>query len=485
MINFFDSEKTPYPSQVNIVGAVADNQNKSVFSICSPVASGKSAMAICMARYYTNKGMSVGILTPTKILQDQYTDQYPELPSLKGINTYMCTVDPAKSCASRQRSNHQCDDCIYTRIKQDCFNKKVAIFNIQSYVYNIMYGKMKPKDVLIIDEAHNLIDFLNEQNSIKLWRTQYLYPFKATDSLGNLIEFMSEKESKFIHLYSATAKDEWLKKAEKFESIRELIEYHHEDLYIGNTKMFYRGREQELIYIKPFSNKAKSTFLHRSKKVILMSATLNNDDITDLGWDLSNVCSIIGKSNIPPENRKVIVKPVLNMRFGKVNYPKLAQQLSTIINNHQGQKGIIHVTYQIAKELKPYLSGNKRYLFHNKQNKDKKLQQYFDSKDGVLIACGLIEGLDLVGDLGQFQIISKILFPSIADPYNKALKERYPRKYYWQTIRNILQASGRICRTPNDYGITYILDNAFIGLYSKYREFFPTHFSQSLKWGAV
>ena len=85
-------------------------------------------------------------------------------------------------------------------------------------------------------------------------------------------------------------------------------------------------------------------------------------------------------------------------------------------------------------------------------------------EDKVLVCSGLYEGIDLVDDAGRWQIIGKIPWPSTAAPEVAAWMHLDGDAYTWETLKKVIQACGRICRTPTDYGITYIYDSSFLRL---------------------
>jgi Rad3-related DNA helicase len=58
--------------------------------------------------------------------------------------------------------------------------------------------------------------------------------------------------------------------------------------------------------------------------------------------------------------------------------------------------------------------------------------------------------------------------------------ESDPEMYAWMAIRLVVQAAGRVCRAPDDEGITIILDSDLKRLYSKYEHLFPAFFRDAL-----
>ena len=69
---------------LQIEQAVKDG--KTNFIVNAPVGSGKSHMAITIAKYF---GKSA-ILTAQKVLQDQYVNDFPFLCAIKGKSNFVC-----------------------------------------------------------------------------------------------------------------------------------------------------------------------------------------------------------------------------------------------------------------------------------------------------------------------------------------------------------------------------------------------------------
>jgi Rad3-related DNA helicase len=122
-----------------------------------------------------------------------------------------------------------------------------------------------------------------------------------------------------------------------------------------------------------------------------------------------------------------------------------------------------------------------RLIWHDRHDTRDKYREFRDRTDNcVLVACGLHEGIDIADDFGRWQVITKVPYPSLADAAVSVRAQLDPEGYQWATIKTILQASGRICRHPTDFGVTIITDNAFETLYQRNRHLFPQWFSQAL-----
>jgi Rad3-related DNA helicase len=73
----------------------------------------------------------------------------------------------------------------------------------------------------------------------------------------------------------------------------------------------------------------------------------------------------------------------------------------------------------------------------------------------------LKEGVDLRGELGRFQILLKMPWASLGDKVVKERMERDPQWYAYKCILDVLQSLGRIVRSREDWGFSYLLDSGF------------------------
>ena len=217
-------------------------------------------------------------------------------------------------------------------------------------------------------------------------------------------------------------------------------------------------------------------------KVILLSATIGAKDIETLGLSGRRVAYLHSPSPIPPDRRPFVVDDIVSVNRQNMerSVDMISQYINTnLISRHAGERGLIHATYQMADMLRTKLVDS-RFIFHNRENKKEMYQRYIDSKDGILVACGMYEGIDLPDDLGRWQVITKIPWPSLGDAAIAALAERDPEWYLWETAKTVIQAGGRVSRHEADYGVTYCLDSSFMRLYNEGSHLLPRWFLDCL-----
>ncbi len=444
-----------------------------VFVVNLPVAAGKSAIAMTIAHW----AKKASIITPTKMLVQQYKNEYPAVHVLRAkgdyyCSTFKCQVSKRPAIKNKPKTCHaelECKGC--TDYLQDLRKSRVMPYVLSNYYIYMAHSLYR--DVLIVDEAHNLVPMLQKLAAKKLWHHKYGYPTyaKTREQLIAWVNSPSNGWNSTEDILYHKFKQELLGPRPSF-----LIE---------NGLDLYHGEEQECLRMIPLDIREEPPFLWPSqvKKIVLLSATISRKDIEQLGMSGRKVQYIQSSSPIEAERRPIVVPAESkNMSYKEQpkNLPALAQYIQSKAAEHKGEKGLIHVTYSLARLLQPYLT-DARYIFHTKSNKSGQYQAFRNSsEDSILVAAGMHEGVDLPYDAGRWQVLAKVPWPSLAEPAIKHLSTIDPEFYAWETIKSTLQACGRICRTPEDYGITYIFDDSFRRLYKQNPEFFPEWLKSSV-----
>jgi Rad3-related DNA helicase len=98
----------------------------------------------------------------------------------------------------------------------------------------------------------------------------------------------------------------------------------------------------------------------------------------------------------------------------------------------------------------------------------------------ILVSPSAMLGLSLNDDLARWQAIVKVPYPYLGDQSITHRKDTIPGWYDWQTAKDLIQTFGRIVRSENDWGSTYILDDAFTGFYSRNSDLFPPFIREAI-----
>jgi Rad3-related DNA helicase len=164
--------------------------------------------------------------------------------------------------------------------------------------------------------------------------------------------------------------------------------------------------------------------------------------------------------------------------------PALFAEVAALLAAHPGEKGLIHASSYAAGErlvrhlaARAPLAARRLIWVESAEAKARALEQHRASPlPTVLVSPSLREGVDLPDDFLRFQIVTKLPFPDLGDPWTRAREQRDPRWYAIETAKALVQAYGRSCRHAADHGVTYVLDTQFERFLQRYRALLPSWF---------
>jgi Rad3-related DNA helicase len=431
-----------------------------IFVVSAPTAFGKTATS----RAIINTIRETSVITPTNMLVDQFLAEFPDTPTLSRLDSYKCEEWKRPCSSTRARLKKFCKGCHCSRdLSRTKYKRGSGVYNYHTYLAHKAYRK-----VLIVDEAHNLIPTIQDRFSITMWQHDFKYPYAATKEYEILKWAKSLPEKK--------------KKGKKMELLLDALTSKKPEYTMQCTRKEFNGKgtkrgepeERNCIVLTPVDiTNVPPIFwpgLGREggdvEKLILLSATISRKDIEKLGLNKKRVVYINCESPIPAAQRPLIQVPVsaVSIRTMDTAINNIADYINNIIlPNHPNEKGIIHATYGMASKLSEILVSP-RYLFHDRFNKRDVYRIFRElpvSSGAVLVACGMYEGVDLPEDAGRFQVVAKVPWPNLGNSAVRVQSERDPEWYIWEALKITMQACGRICRTPTDYGATIIIDSTF------------------------
>lgn len=229
-------------------------------------------------------------------------------------------------------------------------------------------------------------------------------------------------------------------------------------------------------------------------KFLLMSATVISaaEMLGSLGYE-GKWRSVKVSSTFPVENRKIYPVMLANMTYKneEVARVKMGDALIKVCERHPNERILVHCTsYRLAHYLHAWLTpkvgGSRAVITHSSsQDKNAALIGYSGVPHSVLLSPSMDRGVDLPGDLCRVQVICKVPFPSLGDKVVSA-RLHSPGGQTWysvQTVRSIVQMTGRAVRSPTDHATTYILDAQFQSMiWSKSRGLLPSWWREAVDW---
>jgi hypothetical protein len=437
--------------------------------IC-PTAAGKSKMAATVMRWLAAKSEASTWVVPTNALLVQIEKEFaPRVHCVKAKKLHLCNKywdshGNAKNCD--EVTKKECKEAMCgPRCPYIASIVKMKTSLMQAMNTHMLYasGKMgKPTSHIILDEGHNIVPFLRGISVKRFWAHDWGFPSESTHSYALLLEWCNST-LKLISAHAQTPDSK--RQLKKLTSLRDELRT-VEGRYILRREMLdWHGTPRLCVTMLPIDIKeAYQSLFHKQGKTILMSATLSLETIKELGLSGKRVSIITSPSPIPVERRKVIFVPLVSNSFASLgkDFALLCSSLQVILDRHQGVKGMVHTTYEQAKKLQEVFADTSRLVFHDKHNKSTVFADWCEKEDDrVLVGAGMTEGLDLIDSLCRFQIIAKIAWPSLYDPVIAEKARRDPSWYRWVAALSVMQAAGRTCRTPEDFGVTYAIDKSF------------------------
>jgi len=411
--------------------------------IIAPMGSGKTALRRAIA-YWTG---SAAMTVPTNNLLEQEIRQFPDTNKIFRKNYYHCEF---------------CYNLDMASIKES--KDKPLLVVPHTYIAH----KFR-RPVLLVDEGHKLVDINTDLQSTHIWKKDVGYPI-TTYTREELVAFLKSIEAESMG---------------KYRKILDKLETN--DYMIKREVQGFRGKGMDRISIIPLYPETHPVLIKGVNKVLLFSATLSQEDVFDLGIGRhKKILKVELPSPIPKERRPLVLDYLGKLhRYNlKSKTPAIARRIRRMHSEYSDKgKGLVHVTYELGKYLRTYLEKEDWAVFHSKTDAKAKLAKWLESdpKEGkVFIASGFEEGLDLAGADFHWQAIAKIMWPSLMDTAVRKKMEDNEAWYYWQALKKVIQAYGRICRGPDDLGVTHIWDESFERLYKnslKY-DLIPEYFKE-------
>ena len=498
-----------------IVEAV--NSDYKCFLLDCPTGFGKSPLNIALGRSFEN----AYYITPQNPLIDQLKkDQYcgPYLTEIKGKRNYKCKFDENISCEvclkkikPQTTVCEEANDCPYQIQKNNALASQIMLTNFAYFSLVSGSKTFKNRELMIIDEAHNISEDIVKNMSIII--SPHTLPKDIFESNLQLIESVKEKEDfteytelnnllttlkiscaekieandlklqtdyqnkdilEFISRETAQLKD-FIHKIEDYENST------HEEHAYKVDKQNYWGKTYpritlQPIYARPFMPKK---VWNKAEYFILSSATMLDTDlyVQEAGLDQifskEEIKHISVPSTFPIENR-----PIINATVGKLTYetrdtilPLAIKRVEEILEIEKGNIAIHCHSYDNADAIRDNINPKykERLISHDQKDRQGQLDKWKSSRNKVFLAVNFEEGQDWVGDICTAQILFKVPYPNLTD---KRTRIRIYGKHesYWfdnETMKKVIQSYGRAVRNETDKANFYVIDFSFFHLIEK------------------
>lgn len=500
--------ETPRDNQIIALNWLAESDKKYLL-LEAPVGSGKSPIGICYSSHLTNGKGNSYILTPQKILQDQYTASFDstQIGSLYGKSNYSCQSRHT-TCDIGSLVKPACSYCPFRSALQKAKLANNTVFNYSLAMSLFSYTDIFDNDkraLMVLDECHTLEQILTEFNLIEIYQVRAKkYGIKDWPDLYNMNISNAYDWTKRIYLPAAKSHLEKLQ-----AKVEVMLEYGDS---IGNKEMRIiqecdKLESQvdsitEFLLLEKKTYQDKYVFVHDKKtfkfkpitgkknfhdilepyanRFLFMSSTILDKDgfCRDLGLPPDETDFLSLGSDFPIEKRPVYYIPQMKMNQGwdkparLKQFGKMVDGIQSLLDIHKDESGIIHTAnFKLATKLVDELTnyGSHEVLEHSPESgndRNKVIKAFSNiSTPTLLISPSITEGLDLVDDQARFAIFAKVPFPYLGDQWIRKRLEMSQEWYQRRTLINVIQGGGRIVRSKEDHGIVYILDESWGYLY--------------------
>lgn len=214
-----------------------------------------------------------------------------------------------------------------------------------------------------------------------------------------------------------------------------------------------------------------------------------------LGGDADDE-AVYARSSFPRDNRRILIAndvTSLYRRRGPEMYKRIADYLAAFVTAREGNYLIFFPSYIFMEEVAGHLElpGNIELLTQDRHMSETAREDFLKAFDGdnvvgLCVMGGVFsEGIDLTGDRLIGAAIVGTGLPMVCD--ERELFKRYfdeingsgfDYAYLFPGISKVFQAGGRVIRTATDRGVVLLLDDRF--LRREYRGEFPKEWNNSL-----
>lgn len=500
-----------------------------------PTGVGKTLIAEGVRRLLVPDMRSVYTCT-TKLLQDQFERDYPYAKVLKGRANYPTlygqvglfddrphsmfgnTPVTAADCTQRRRLDpcRWCDNteaCPYQVARAGALRASLAVLNTSYLAIDRLHGnRFRDLGLLIVDEGDLLAGELSNQVEFKLTAAQCDKwgidpPERKTVAETWLPWAVATKPKLTAALaampHPAEADPRQIRERKSLEQLIEGCQRLIEELPEGwvyqlDKKRRRKGAAPGDIVFKPvWVERWGRVIWDAAEYVLVMSGTVLSADAMaeDLGVREAghSYQGVYLPMPYPVEDRQIIVAPVASPTHKNKDetWPVLKDATHKLVERyHPNDRVLVHtVSYHLADEISAYLRDRvDRPVITYQQSRAKQaaIDEYCAAPDAIMVAPSMDRGVDLPGDLIRAQIIVKLPYPNLGDEQTRARAyasgDRGRRWYQTETLRTLMQMTGRGVRYEGDWCRTYLLDGGFPRFWGRARKWAPDWWADALVW---
>ena len=492
------------------------------FTVNAPTGVGKSHIACAISSYFAKKSLSSAIITATKILQDNYHDEFPHLPVIKGKNNFACQylldvkkIKPGLPMIQYARkgltcSSGPCDkdtgnedeichyrdfDCAYYVQRDIGLASSSVIMNYAS-LFALKANQQKGLDrfAMIYDEAHNIEDQL-----VNYGKRTYSKAFLKQREISTPVRDIGENDTDRVLdlLYEIQVRCKKLRDGARDPEVKKGYDndvnaaaQHQQNIELDPENFMFAVDEDtrsNLSIIPLRVYKLRDRFLDAPKQFFL-SATVTKDSISrDLGIPAGEICEIqTPKHPFSLESRKVnflnTTRVTQSYFFSHPEDRKRSiLQIQEVARMHPDERGLVLITRKSDLDLMRKWFGRdvlERIIEGHSTNSDDSgmndsLDALRQSKNGILVSSSAWEGIDLKDGLSRWYVIYKMPWLDLSDKRISRIKSISHSWYSQKCVTKLIQGMGRCVRSADDWAVGYCIDSGIQNGLKNNKRFIP------------
>jgi len=493
-----------------------------VVLVRAPTGSGKSLLARAVAgcarqasaddptkpvgAYYTTPQVSQ--------LEDVAADPLlSDLSVIRGKNNYDCilpgeTDTPVNQAPCARERGFDCQvkhRCPYFSDRTIAANRPVAAMTLAYFMQTAGSEVFGQRDVVVIDEAHGLGDWAEMYATIDLgpdtvpvWNGADIPAVEDLEDAADFADYLTTlAERRLEQLRGRPELDpEEAAERDRLQELRGDLSWFAEDARDPESPTTWVVDQPDgagtRVTVKPLAPERylEHTVWDRGQKFALLSATILDKEAfcAGVGLDPADVALVDVPHTFPVDHR-----PLYDVTRGKMTYehrgetlPAVARALVRVMQRHPDEKGLVHChSYAVQEQLDALLDEfgvGSRVRGHDSDDRDGQLAAWKRHEGAdVFLSVKMEEALDLEGELCRWQLLCKAPYPNTRDSrVAQRLEDGQWGWYYRAALRTVIQACGRVVRSPDDHGATYLADSSLLDLFERARADMPDWFADQV-----
>lgn len=399
------------------------------------------------------------------------------------------------------------------------------VFDPQVYLKRF-FESPKEDYVFLIDEAHNLVDRSREMFSAEInkksfldirdiFKEEYKAIYKAINKVNSIMNklkkdlkvsgeyYQREEITDFYYPIKKliTLLEPWLVEEKKHEEYDKVLDLYFTlitfikiaDLYDSHYVTYIKEEYGDLffkLYCVDSSYLLKEASM-RGRSSIFFSATLTPLDYhKDLLGGIKEDYDIKLSSPFPRENLCLMIGNNISTRYKdrEKTYDDIVNYIESFIFSRKGNYFVFFPSYAYMTAIYELLlekNQDLNIIMQNSNMSEVEREEFlnkFDEEENIIafaVMGGIFsEGIDLTGEKLIGAIVVGVGLPMICferniikDYFDHNIGEGFEYAYVYPGMNKVLQAAGRVIRSPEDRGAILLIDDRYKT--NRYKSLFP------------